>query len=152
CLQSLCLSERCTWVVGDTAPLGHSKSTRRACNTSGIMSSHWREPVDPSRHKDWFHAVGGTPRQAAKDPLGPQWSYFVRVPGFVFEFASIDQIAAALEWFSRDIPRSSADGFFTNGHEHWPRWFERLPAGLARGKRRPVVRAALEAALREFGM
>ena len=71
------------------------------------MAQHWREPLDPSRHKDWVDTrwIGGLPRPL--DRLVPAFSYFVRECGTTLEFASLDQLREALDWFQLPLQPSS---------------------------------------------
>lgn len=46
-------------------------------------------------------AVGGRPRDATRDPLLHEWAYFVRVNGFTFEFASLDQLRESRNYAPR---------------------------------------------------
>jgi hypothetical protein len=113
---------------------------------------HWREPLDPARHIDWFYpGVGGRPRTIS-DPLIAAWSYFVRAGGVTLEFASTAQLSQALEFFSEKIHPSSADPH-ANANEkgEWQAWHARLPKGLARESSRQQIVKSLRAALAEYG-
>ncbi len=71
------------------------------------MSKHWKEPLDTSRHVDFMRntTIGGQPREPARDPLIEAWSYFVRVNGFTFEFASLEQIRACIAYCTKKVRR-----------------------------------------------
>lgn len=91
------------------------------------------------------------PPVPSRDPkLDPGPAYFVRVCGFTFEFWSVDQIEAALQFYlARVHPGSRMPTW--GEHDVTQRWYERVPQHLqANGKRERVVKA-LERALREFG-
>ena len=98
----------------------------------------------------WGAMVGGGPRPLKRDPLLEEWAYFVRVNGFTFEFVSVDQIREALEYCREKVHPARRQPGITLEH-YWQRWFERLPKGLLRGKKRDEVVAALERALSELG-
>lgn len=118
---------------------------------SAPMSKHWKEPIDPSRHRDFMFGSGdgGYPRSAPPDPLIPDWAYFVRVNSFTFEFASLDQIRQCLSYCRQKTHPSTRKPGITLEH-YWQRWFERLPKGLLRGTKRERVVAALERAPKDF--
>lgn len=115
------------------------------------MSKHWKEPLDPSRHRDFmtYNDVGGFPRLPPRDPLVQDWSYFVRVDGFTFEFASVAQIRECVAYCQQKTHPTRRHGANIIEHD-WQRWFERLPAGLLAGTKRERVVVALERALQEF--
>jgi hypothetical protein len=115
------------------------------------MSTHWREPLDPSRHRDWMSTayVGGVPARAPADRLVPAFAYFVSVCGFTFEFVSLEQIREAINWFRTPHPGSSRLPEVTLEH-YWQRWHERLPPGLTTKENRAQITAALESALVDF--
>lgn len=77
-------------------------------------------------------------------------AYFVRVAGFTFEFASVDQLRACIEHFSTPIHPSSREPVFEPEKGHWQRWHDRLPAFIRKGSRRERVLEALRKAQQEF--
>jgi len=111
------------------------------------MSKHWKEPIDPTRHVDHFHAGGARPRSIGD---GDAFAYFVRVVGFTFEFASVDQIRECLAFFAMRIHPSSRKPVFEPEKGEWQAWHERLPARVRSGSRRERVLKALLAALDAF--
>jgi hypothetical protein len=114
------------------------------------VSQHWREPLDPKRHRDWLSpGIGGEARTAANDSLIPQWAYFVRAAGFTFEFAHLFGLVQAILRFSQKTRASSAWGGRVMQHE-WQDWFDRLPKGLTREERRVEVLKSLNEAFDDF--
>lgn len=126
------------------------------------MSRIWKEP----RKRELFGSSdevfspmwGGDapPAEISPDPkLIPEWVYCVYVCGFTFKFWSVDQIQAALDFYSQKIHPSSRitedlGGFLSCHHSEVQRWYERLPLYLRKeGKRQRVVKA-LEQALQQF--
>ena len=92
----------------------------------------------------------GIARQQKHGALEPHLVYFVQVEGFTFEFHSIDQAQACLDFYRRKIPPSSRVSTADIGSaDHWEvqRWFERLPGELRRESKRTHVVAALEQAI-----
>jgi hypothetical protein len=92
----------------------------------------------------------GIARHQKHRALDPHRVYFVQVEGFTFEFHSIDQARACLDFYRRKIPPSSRVSPADIGSaDHWEvqRWFERLPGELRRASKRTRVVAALEQAL-----
>jgi hypothetical protein len=112
------------------------------------VAKHWKEPLDPARHVDHFHA--GNARRRTDERTGVGFSYFVDVAGFKFEFASTDQIRECLSFFQRPIHGSSREPVFEPEKGHWERWHERLPARILKGSRRERVIRALREALAAF--
>lgn len=113
------------------------------------MAKIWREPLDPTRHRDHFALGSWQPRRRLH--AGPSFSYFVRVAGFTFEFASGEQIAACLAFLRTRIHPSSQIPVFAPEAGHWQAWHERLPANVLKGSKRQRVIAAMERALDLFG-
>jgi hypothetical protein len=111
------------------------------------VAKHWKEPLDPSRHLDHFHAGGALLRQG---PIGSGFSYFVGVAGFTFEFASLDQIRDCLSFFEERIHGSSRRAVFEPEKGHWEMWHERLPAHILKGSKRERVFKALRDAVASF--
>jgi hypothetical protein len=112
------------------------------------MARHWKEPFDPSRHKDHFD-YGSTAHARSGQP-GAGFSYFVEVAGFTFEYASVDQVRECLSFFEQRIHPSSRQPVFEPEKGEWQAWHERLPARILKGSKRERVRKALREALEEF--
>lgn len=110
------------------------------------MAKFWAERFDPKRHVDHFQTGSAGMRKREQGEL----QYFVRVVGFTFEFASLDQLRECLAWFSISIHPSSRNAAFEVEKGQWQPWHSRLPASVKKGSRRERVLAALRAALVEF--
>jgi len=76
--------------------------------------------------------------------------YFVRACSFTFQFHSIQQIQACLDYYSRKIQPSSRVDIGAADHWECERWFERLPLFLREEPKRQQVVKALTAALKQF--
>ena len=91
----------------------------------------------------------------AKRPAKPSWRPSVTVCGFTFHFTSREQLAEAIEFYSRKTHPSSrlpsVNGKWNypayGDHEEAQRWFERVPLKLQREGNRQKVLAALKSAL-----
>lgn len=116
------------------------------------MARHWKEKLDPSKHRDFMSAhqdAGGLPVDVPRDNLLNSWVYFVDVAGFTFQFVAVAQIQDALRYFEKKIHPSTKE--YHNGLEHyWQTWYCRLPPGIKGEAKRIKVRKALRAALAEF--
>jgi hypothetical protein len=114
------------------------------------MAKIWTEPFDSSRHQNKMS--DGPPAEGVDfywraKTLEPHDVMFVRVAGFTFEFHSIEQIKACLEFYTKKLHPSSR---LSNWGDRWSqRWFERLPLYLQEEPKRKKVIAALEEALRQ---
>ena len=117
------------------------------------MARIWKEALDTDRHLDHFHAGGPRNRVAGTPGLG-SWTYFVRVCGFTFEFASTDQIRECIDFCeSKTQPTSRRPEFSSDlSHEkgHWQSWWERVPMKLQSRLKREAVLKALRAARIRF--
>jgi hypothetical protein len=118
------------------------------------MARIWSEPYEPSKHRNPMGSEAGSPpgiaRQQKHGALDPHCVYFVQVEGFTFEFHSVDQARACLDFYRRKIPPTSRVSSSEIGSaDHWEmqRWFERLPGELRRDSKRTRVVAALEQAV-----
>lgn len=115
------------------------------------MSRHWKEKLDPTRHKDFMSSsdIGGVPTKPPNDNLIDASAYFVEVCAFRFEFVLLDQLRECLAYFSKrhhGPNRKPNDGL----EHYWQLWLERLPKGInAKPKRKKVV-MALKLALADF--
>lgn len=113
------------------------------------MSKHWKEKTDLAVHVDYMstaHIQGISIESSGKKG---DWVYFVRECSFTFQFVSLEQLEAAISYFSLKVHPSTRR--FNNGLEHyWQLWFERLPAGLTGGTKRIRILKALEKALNDF--
>ena len=115
------------------------------------MSRHWREKLNPKKHRDYMISVGdgGHYIEPPRDNLIIQYVYFVEVVGFTFQFSSIAQIYQALEYCKQKThPSTLKSGIFLE--HYWQKWYERLPKGLLKGTKRDKVVKALEKAVLEF--
>lgn len=81
--------------------------------------------------------------------LDPTPAYFVEVCGFVFEFWSVAQIEAALNFY-RDKVHPSTRMPTWGEHDVTQRWYERVPQYLQENGKREKVVKALERAIDEF--
>jgi hypothetical protein len=117
------------------------------------MARHWKEELDPSKHRDFmrgYQDAGGVAVDTPKDNLLEAWVYFVQVAGVTFQFVSTDQICEALRYFEKKVQPSSRE--YNNGLERfWQPWFCRLPPGIRSEAKRIKVVKALKAALTEYG-
>jgi hypothetical protein len=93
--------------------------------------------------------IGGMPIEPPKDRLIEQRVFFVNAAGFTFQFASLEQLRAALTYFEQRVHPSSREPDVTLEH-YWQRWFERLPQWLTEEPRRVRVLSALSRALQAF--
>ncbi len=113
------------------------------------MPRFWKELCKPAEH---FNQMPEVPVLELPDlKLIPRWVYFVSVCSFTFEFHSIEQIEACLEYYTEKLHPSSRR-FDMWGGDHWEfqRWFERLPMYLLEESKRQKVAKALTKALTEF--
>ncbi len=79
--------------------------------------------------------------------------YFIEVCGFTFEFYSIEQIKAAIEWFEQKIHKSTRmkdEPFLRAERDVVQRWHERLPAQIKKGSKRERVVKALKNAVTAY--
>lgn len=112
------------------------------------MARHWKEQFNPKLHGNKMQEF---PVREIRDvKLMPPWVYFVSVCSFTFEFHSIEQIKACLDYYSEKIHPSSR--LSVNGGDHWEfqRWYERLPMYLLEEPKRQKFVKALRSALVEF--
>lgn len=115
------------------------------------MARHWKEGLDPARHRDEMAGSIGGLLVPAADALIERWAYFVAVAGFTFRFVSLAQIRTARDHFGRKIHPSGRIEHY-RGHRHWYHpWHERLPIWLFEGPKRVRVVRALRRALIDFG-
>jgi len=118
------------------------------------MPQIWSERFDEYKHRDRMREVAALgPGDPDRDNLIQKRVYFVRVCAFTFEFHSICQIRACVEYYSRMVQPSSRCDISPSGHwSHWlsQRWFERLPQYLLEEAKRKRVLAALGRALQQF--
>jgi hypothetical protein len=116
------------------------------------MAKIWKEVFDASRHSNKMWVVDSVPYPKAT--FVPRWVFFVRVCSFTFEFHSLKQIEACLEYYSQKIHPSSRLPVYTEsyGGDHWEtqRWFEQLPMYLLEEPKRQKVMKALASALEQF--
>ena len=98
---------------------------------------------------------GAQPDETRDERLDPHSVYFVRACSFQFEFHSLDQLQACLEYFSRKVQPTSRipHNELRNcggDHSEMQRWFERLPMKLMDNHRRPRIVSALRTAVEDF--
>lgn len=98
------------------------------------------------------------PAEFSPDPaIIPEWVYCVHVCGFTFQFWSVQQIQACLDFYSQKIHPSSRIEVSEELLYHIPsrsmlqRWYDRLPLYLRKENKRQQVVKALERALKQFG-
>src|SRR5437867_423009 len=75
----------------------------------------------------------------------------LRVCSFTFQFHSVQQIQACLDYYDRKIQPSSRLDIGAADHWECERWFERLPLFLREESKRQRVVKALRDALKKFG-
>jgi hypothetical protein len=112
------------------------------------MAKVWKEQRKVSHHNRMWDAYP-TPVNSHGYVTEP-WVYFVRVCSFTFEFHSIEQIEACLEYYSQKTHPSSRLSIGAADHWEVQRWFERLPMYLLEEPKRQKVVKALAAALATF--
>jgi hypothetical protein len=115
------------------------------------MAKIWKEEFDSLRHSNRMWVVDSVPDPKAN--FISRWVLFVRVCSFTFEFHSLKQIEACLEYYSRKIHPSSRLPVYTENYgDHWEaqRWYEQLPMYLLEGPKRQKVVKALASALEQF--
>ena len=117
------------------------------------MTKIWREIADPAKHRDYMstYVEGGIPVEPRADNLVKKWVYFTSVDGFVFQFASLEQVRECRDYFSQKHHPSGRNPN-QNPHEHyWHPWFERLPKGMMKEKNRLLVIKAMDAIQEKWG-
>jgi hypothetical protein len=111
--------------------------------------THWKEPLDVERHRDYVSGAQDAGGVAIDRSISDGWVYFVRVCSFTFSFANLDQLREAIRYFGQTVhPARREPG--RHLEHYWQRWFERLPPGLAGGSKRVRVRRGLTVALTSF--
>lgn len=111
--------------------------------------THWKEPLDVRLHRDYVSGAQDPGGRLVDRSTSDGWVYFVRVCAFTFSFSALSQLREANDYFRQAVHPTRREP----GHElehYWQRWFERLPAGLNGGTKRPRVRRALSRALASF--
>lgn len=119
------------------------------------MSKHWTEEFDAMKHRNRMWGDGLQVERSKAPTISPDTVYFVSVCSFTFEFHSIPQLIACLDFYRRKIHPSSIiphNNLYDYGGDagERQRWFDKLPMKLQDNHRRPRVVKALEAALEEF--
>lgn len=115
------------------------------------MARFWKEPYDWTRHRDRMYGFDTPVNEYYKaKSLIPYDVYFVNVCSFTFEFHSLQQIEACLEFYARKIHPGGRVNI--GGADHWEceRWYEKLPMYLLEEPKRKKVVKALEDALKKF--
>jgi len=111
--------------------------------------THWKEPLDVERHRDYVSGAQDAGGVTVDCSISDGWVYLVRVCGFTFSFANLDQLREAIQYFGQTVhPGRRSPG--RHLEHYWQRWFERLPAGLIGGSKRTRVRRGLTCALTSF--
>ena len=113
------------------------------------MAKAWKEKRNPLLHHNQMWDEYPVPVNSRGHVTEP-WIYFVRVCSFTFEFHSIKQIEACLEYYSQKIHPSSRLNIGSADAWEAQRWFERLPMYLLEEPKRQKVVKALCSALGEF--
>jgi len=116
------------------------------------MSKLWREPADPKKHSDFMSSYndGGVPIPKSRDNLIDKWVYFVSVCNFTFQFANIEQLKEAKNYFEQKIHKSNLD-ISHPPHEHYLHpWYCKLPKGITKDSKRTKVLKALNKALEQW--
>jgi hypothetical protein len=113
------------------------------------MARHWTEPYNWTQHQDRMNGLAVPPHLPS---FVPRLVYFVSVCSFTFEFQSVEQLRAALDFYSRKIQPSTRYPNVQCEGSHWSqeRWFERLPLYLREEPKRVQVVTALQRALDDF--
>ena len=115
------------------------------------MAQIWSEPFDWTKHQDQMDGVESSTADQHRAPtLLQRQVYFVRVCSFTFQFHSIQQIQACLEYYDRKIQPSSREHIGAMDHWECERWFERLPLFLREEPKRQRVVKTLRDALKRF--
>ena len=117
------------------------------------MPKIWSEPFDWTKHRNHMEGVASATTCHDRAPtLLRSQVYFVRVCSFTFQFHSIQQIQACLDYYTRKIQPSSRVDIGAADHWECERWFERLPLFLREESKRQRVVKALRDALKKFEM
>jgi hypothetical protein len=117
------------------------------------MAQIWSEPFDGHKHQNQMLEVESSTSDYYRAPtLLQRPVYFVRVCSFTFEFHSLQQIQACLDYYARKIQPSSRQHIGAADHWECERWFERLPLFLREESKRQRVVKALRDALKRFKM
>lgn len=113
------------------------------------MAKHWIETSPFPSHKLPIGALQGLPKHEGDI----RQIYFIEVCGFTFEFFSVEQIAAASEWFSEKVHKSTRmkdEPYLKYERDEVQRWHERLPAQIKKGSKRERVVKALNNAVAAY--
>ena len=118
-------------------------------NLDVVMARIWKEEYNPEQHKNQMWGAGWRPGEGELPP-NREWVYFVHVCSFTFEFHSLRQVEACLEFYSTKILPDSR--FDIEAADHWEvqSWQQRLPLYLRQEAKRHRVVKALTKALIEF--
>ena len=115
------------------------------------MAQIWSETFDKRKHQNQMLEVKSSTDDHDRAPtLLQRQVYFVRVCSFTFQFHSIQQIQACLDYYARKIQPSSRLDIGSADTWECLRWFERLPLFLREEPKRQRVVKALTAALEQF--
>jgi hypothetical protein len=129
----------------------HPLAERASLAVITRMAQIWSEPFDKTKHQNQMDGVESSTADHRRAPtLLPRQVYFVRVCSFTFQFHSIQQIQACLDYYDRKIQPSSRLDIGAADHWECQRWFERLPLFLREESERQRVVKALRGALKKF--
>jgi hypothetical protein len=115
------------------------------------MAKIWSEPFDGLKHQNQMQEVESSTSDFYRAPsLLQRPVYFVQVCSFTFQFHSVKQIQACLDFYAKKIQPSSRRDIGSADHWECERWFERLPLFLREEPKRQRVIKALRDALEIF--
>ncbi len=115
------------------------------------MTNFWREEADPEKHRDYMatYDYEGVPIEKSKDNLIKKWVYFAEVEGFVFQFASLEQVKECKAYFEQKTHHSTM-GYHTPYEHYWQAWYCRLPKGITKNNKRKKVLKVLDEILQKW--
>ena len=116
------------------------------------MSRLWKEIADPKKHNDFMssYVEGGVPIEKSRDNLIDKWVYFIDVCNFTFQFANINQVREAKNYFEQKTHKSNMEIGPSPIEHYWHPWFCKLPKGITKETKRLKVLKALNKALKEW--
>ncbi|WP_415891501.1 hypothetical protein ACMXYN_08935 [Neptuniibacter sp. PT8_73] len=113
------------------------------------MAKHWTETAPfPSLTLD-IGSLQGLPDVEGNVRV----VYFIEVCRFTFQFYSVEQIQAAMEWFEEKVHKSTRmkdEPFLRAERDILQRWHERLPAHIKKGSKRERIVKAFRSAIQEY--
>jgi hypothetical protein len=115
------------------------------------MAQIWSEPFDGLKHRDQMSGVeSSTSDHYRASTLLQKRVFFVRVCSFTFQFHSLQQVQACLDYYDRKLQPSSRCNIGAMDHWECEHWFEKLPLFLREEPKRQKVIKALRNALETF--